>query len=146
MGRKRTQLTLSPAERAEAHRLLQSSADPRMQERVRFALETAAGQFTLEDLARRFDRTRSTIQNWLGRFRSGGLAGLLERAGGPGRSSPMAEAEIQNELLAGLKTGRWTSAAHVAAWLRETHDIKRSRKSVYYWFQKHSVRAPSARP
>ena len=144
MGRKRTQLALSAAERAVALGLLENSDDPRRLERVRFALEAATGQHTLEDLARRFNRTRSTMQNWLASFAAGGLEGLLERAGGPGRASPVAKPKIQKQLLAGLKTGRWTSAEEIAAWLRDTHDIRRSRKSLYYWFQKHGVPAPSA--
>ena len=44
MGRKRTQLELSPAERVEAQRLLRSVADPRIRERVRFALLDLGGQ------------------------------------------------------------------------------------------------------
>ena len=146
MGRRRTQLALSDAERTAALRLLESSDDPRTVERLCFALEASIGHYTLEDLARRLNRTRSTIQNWLGRFEAGGLEGLLARAGGPGRSTPVARAVIQRQLLAGLQAGRWTSAAQVAAWLQETHGIARSRKSLYYWFQKHGVPAPSARP
>jgi hypothetical protein len=59
--------------------------------------------------------------------------------------SPVGEARIQRQLRAGLAAGRWTSAAHVAAWLRETHGIRRARKSIYYWFQKHGLPAPAAR-
>ena len=145
MGRKRTQLALSAADRAAALRWLECSDDSRTVERLCFALEAATGQHTLEDLARRLHRTRSTIQNWLARFEAGGLEGLVAREGGPGRATPVAQANIQRQLLTGLRAGRWTSAAHVAAWLRETHGIQRSRKAIYYWFQKHGVPAPSAR-
>ncbi len=145
MGRRRTQLALSAAERAAALRMLESSDDLRTVERLCFALEAATGQHTLEDLARRLQRTRSTMQNWLAQFKAGGLEGLLQRDSGPGRSTPVAEAKVQRQLLAGLQTGRWTSAAQVATWLQETHGLRRSRKSMYYWFQKHGVPAPSAR-
>ena len=46
----------------------------------------------------------------------------------------------------GLQAGRWTSAAHVAAWLEETHGISRSRKSIYYWFAKLGLSAAEATP
>ena len=145
MGRRRTQLALSDAERAAAQRRLASADDPRTAERLRFALAAATGQHTLEELARRLGRTRSTVQNWLAQFEAGGLEGLLARQSGPGRATPVAEASLQRQLLAGLQAGRWSSAAQVAAWLHETHGIRRSRKSIYYWFQKHGVPAPSAR-
>ena len=52
----------------------------------------------------------------------------------------------QRQLQAGLQAGRWTSAAHVAAWLEETHGISRSRKSIYYWFAKLGLSAAEATP
>jgi len=146
MGRRRTQLALSAAEQAAVGRWLESTDDPRTAERLRFALEASTGQYMLEELARRLGRQRSTLQNWLARFELGGLDGLLARAGGPGRATPLAEAGLQRQLLSGLKERRWTSAAQVAAWLQETHGIQRSRKSLYYWFEKHGVPAPATRP
>ena len=145
MGRRRTQLALSDTERSAALRLLASTEDPRKAERLCFALNASTGEHTLEELAHRLLRTRSTIQNWLARFEAGGLEGLLARDTAPGRATPVAQANIQRQLRAGLQAGRWTSAGQVAVWLRETHGIQRSRKSIYYWFQKHGVPAPSAR-
>ena len=146
MGRKRTQLDLSPAEQVEARRLLRACADPRILERLRFALLGATGRHTLEDLAKKVKRRRSTLQNWLGKFLAGGLAGLLERDAAPGIASPVADPTVQRQLQAGLKTGRWTSAAHVAAWLQEAHGITRSRKSIYYWFEKFGLSPTDASP
>jgi transposase len=151
MGRKRTLLNLSQAERTSAQRLLRSRSDPRTLERVRFALLGATGRHTLEELAVQVKRQRSTLQQWLGKFQAGGLAGLLERHTSPGVVSPVARAKVQRQLVAGLKAGRWTSAAHVAAWLQEAHGITRSRKSIYYWFEKFGLSpaaevAPSRHP
>ena len=146
MGRKRTQLNLSPAERRAAQRLLSTGIDPRVVERVGLALLAATGLFTLEELATKVKRRRSTLQNWLGKFQTGGLAGLLERDTAPGVASPVAKATVQRQLQAGLKAGRWTSAAHVAAWLEETHGIRRSRKSIYYWFEKFGLSPSDALP
>ncbi len=140
MGRRRTQLDLSPAERREALRLVRSGADPREVERAGFALLGATGQFTMEELADQVGRRRSTLQTWLKKFQAGGLAGLLARDAAPGVTSPLGAARVQRQLQAGLKAGRWTSAAHVAAWLKETHGITRSRKSIYYWFEKFGLR------
>lgn len=136
MGRKRTQLDLSPAERREAQRLVRTCEDPRVVERVGFALLGATGQLTMEELAEKVGRRRSTLQTWLRKFQAGGLAGLLERDASSGITSPLGAARVQQQLQAGLKAGRWTSAAHVAAWLKEAHGITRSRKSIYYWFEK----------
>lgn len=144
MGRRRTQLELDGAEHAAAQRLALSQTDPRNAERARFALLAATGRHTLEELAGLVGRRRSTLQLWLAKFRAGGLAGLLERDAPPGAASPMAEAKVRQQLQAGLHSGRWTSAAEVARWLAETHGIRRSRKSIYYWFAKHGVPAPGA--
>ena len=146
MGRRRTQLDLSLAERREALRLVRSCADPRLVERAGFALLGATGQLTMEELADKVGRRRSTLQAWLRKFRADGLAGLLERDAAPGVSSPLGAARVQRQLQAGLKAGRWTSAAHVAAWLEETHGISRSRKSIYYWFAKLGLSAAEAMP
>ena len=146
MGRRRTRLELSAAQQAEAQRLLRSSKDPRELERLRLALRAATGHHTLEDLASKAGRRRSTIQNWLTKFYRGGLDGLLERDAAPGVVSPVATPKVQQQLQDGLKAGRWTSAAQVAAWLQETHGITRSRKSIYYWFEKCDLPAPSAKP
>ena len=143
MGRRRTQLDLSLAERHEALRLVRSGTDPRLVERACFALLGATGQLTMEELADKVGRRRSTLQTWLRKFRAGGLAGLLERDAAPGVTSPLGAARVQRQLQAGLKAGRWTSAAHVAAWLEEAHGITRSRKSIYYWFQKFGL-SPAA--
>ena len=51
MGRRRTQLDLSLAERREALRLVRSCADPRLVERAGFALLGATGELTMEELA-----------------------------------------------------------------------------------------------
>ena len=143
MGRRRTQLDLSLAERREALRLVRSGTDPRLAERANFALLGATGQFTMEEPADKVGRRRSTLQTWLRKFRAGGLAGLLERDAAPGVTSPLGAARVQRQLQAGLQAGRWTSAAHVAAWLEEAHGITRSRKSIYYWFQKFGL-SPAA--
>jgi len=141
MGRARTRLELTPPEGAELNRLLGSTRDMRTKERLRFAQRAVAGRHTLEELARLAGRSRSTIQNWLSKFESGGLAGLLARDTAPGMVSPVATLEIQAQLKAGLNSRRWKSASEVAAWLKEKHGIDRARKSIYYWLRKSDPRS-----
>jgi transposase len=143
MGRHRTQLKLSPAQARQLRQLLHSSRDDRLRERLQFALRAATGRNTLEDLARQLGRSRSTIQNWLVKFATGGLAALLERDTPPGMASPMASQTIQARMEAGWRAGQWRSAAEIAAWLNREHGIKRSRKSIYYWIHKFNAPAPS---
>lgn len=140
MGRKRTHLNLTSAERAELNRLLGTVDDTRTKERLHFALRAASGKHTLEDLARIVGRSRSTIQNWLSKFGAGGLPGLLERDTAPGKVSPLAQAKIQRQLRAGVKSGRFGTAAQVAAWLKDVHGIKLARKSIYYWLRKNDTK------
>ena len=146
MGRKRTKLRMSAAQRAELQDCLKRGGDARRQERARWALEAASGRHTLEELARQTGRARATIQNWLGKFKAGGVAGLLERDTPPGLVSPLAQPRLQAELQTGFQAGRWASAAEVATWLHDRHGIKRTRKSIYYWLNRNGWTAPGARP
>lgn len=141
MGRHRTRLNLAPAQLRGIRQLHQTTRDDRVKERLRFALLAATGRETLEGLAERLGRSRSTIQNWLGKLEHGGLAALLDRDTPPGMVSPVASRAIQAQLKAGVKSGQWRSAAEIAAWLKREHGVERSRKSIYYWI--HKLGSPS---
>ena len=145
MGRKRTQLSLTPAQRTKLAQRLQMVTEARAKDRLRFALLAAEGQHTLEDLAVRLGRSRSTLQLWLDKFTAGGLAGLLERESPPGWLSPVGREAVQAELQAGINSGRWRSAAAIAEWLQAAHGITRARKSIYYWLGRNGWTAPGAR-
>ncbi len=125
---------------AELVQKLRESADPREKERIETVLRAAEGRHSLEDLAELAGRARSTIQLWMQKFSHGGVAGLLARDTPPGSSSPIGTSKINAELRAGLKRGRWHTAAEVAVWLKETHGIERSRTSIYYWFSQKGLR------
>lgn len=133
MGRRRTHLELNPAQRQKVEKLLGTTRDARLRERLRFAMQAATGRYTLESLAHQTGRSRSTIQNWLAKFQAGGLEGLLTRDTPPGSESPLANVAIQKQLQVGVRSGRWKSATEVAVWLKEEHGIQRARKSIYYW-------------
>jgi transposase len=141
MGRKRTQLQLAAAQQTELTQLLKIQGDRRTRERLEFLQRATSGRHTLEELAQLIGRSRSTLQNWLGKFTTGGLAGLLERDTPPGRISPLAQRTIQGQMETGLRSGRLKTAAQVAAWLREKHGVKRDRKSIYYWLRRREENA-----
>jgi transposase len=136
MARKRTKLTMSALEMGQLKERLRSTTDPREKERLQVVLWATRGQHTLDDLAELASRARSTIQVWLDDFTAGGLPQLLERESGPGRTSPVAQPQVQEQLRAGLQAGRWRTAAQVAAWLQQEHGIHRAAKSLYYWLGK----------
>lgn len=136
MGRKPTRLVLSRSQRAELLRAWRLAQGAKPRERLQVVLWAAAGAYTLDDLAGLAGRARSTIQVWMDKFKVGGVAGLLQRDFPPGSTSPIAAAGIQRQFRAGLKAGRWPSAAAMAKWLKDAHGIERSRKSLYYWIRK----------
>lgn len=136
MGRKRTRLNLTKEDRMTIDYHLKTTQDVRERERLNFAIVASTGSHTLEDLAHLTGRSRSTIQNWLSKFSRGGLSGLRTRDAAPGKESPLASKQIQEELVRGLKRQRWTTAQQVADWLLRRHGIKRARKSIYYWRHK----------
>lgn len=136
MGRRRTKLELDTTEQAELLRRLEMQPPPRIRERLKFVEHAASGRFTLEELAIKTGRSRSTIQNWQSRFIRGGLKMLLEREHSPGRGSQVGTAKIQSQLSAGLASGRLKTAAQISAWLETFHGLKLARKSVYYWLGK----------
>lgn len=141
MGRRRTRLEMTSAQEADARRLLVDATDDRERERLQFLLLASSGEHTLAALAGAAGRSRSTIQNWVVKFLSGGLAGLLERDTPPGAASPIAQPTIQAQLRAGLSAGRWKSAPQVAVWLQREHGIQRAQKSIYYWLRKQAQTA-----
>jgi transposase len=144
MGRRPLKLSVSERQRAELRNALGDGASPATRDRILVILRAVDGRKTLDDLADDMGRSRSTIQAWIERFKAGGVQTLLDRGTPPGSTSPVNTPSVQSEMLAGLKSGRWGSAAAVARWLKETHGIVRSRKSIYYWFAKLGI-APGPR-
>ena len=136
MGRRPLKLSVSKRQRAALRNALGDGASTAIRDRILVIQRAVEGRKTLDDLAEDMGRSRSTIQAWIERFKAGGVQTLLERGSPPGSTSPVNTPSVQSEMLAGLKSGRWKSAAAVADWLKESHRIVRSRKSIYYWFAK----------
>ena len=117
MARKRTKVGVSEEVLADLKQRLRATTDLREKERLQVALWATSGQHTLGQLAELAGRARSTIQVWLDHFVAGGVEKLLQRESPPGLTSPLAQSKVQEQLQAGLKAGRWRTAAQVAAWL-----------------------------
>ena len=136
MAQKRTKMMMSAEDLVRLKGRIRAATDGREKERMQVVLWATSGQHTLAELAGLAGRARSTIQIWLDHFTAGGLDKLLERDAPPGSTSPVGDPEVQEQLLAGLKAGRWRTAGQVAAWLKEAHGIERAVKSLYYWLGK----------
>lgn len=139
MGRKRTKLNLTLQDRAEIDYRRKITGDQRQKERLSFLILASTGDSTLDELARAADRSRSTIQNWMDKFRKGGLCELLRRESAPGMKSPLTRIGVRSKLVQGLKCQRWATAQQIVDWLEHEHGIHLSRKSVYYWIRKYGV-------
>jgi transposase len=136
MGRPKLKLVISAEQRQELRDALKKNTDPRLRDRLQAIQLATTGCHTHQGIAQLLGRARSTIQLWLDQYEAGQLPRLLERKSAPGKSSELQMPEVQKQLKEGLKTGRWRTAAQIAAWLVQTHGIKRAAGSLYYWLGK----------
>ena len=113
-----------------------AAEDVRQRQRLQSILLATTGQHGYRDIAQIVGCSTSTFALWLNKYLGGGVAELLRREKPPGTTSPNGQPQVQQELLAGLKSGRWRTAGQVAAWLKEAHGIKRAAKSIYRWLGK----------
>jgi transposase len=94
-------------------------------------LKSAMEGDTLKVLSNRFSRSHTTIQDWINRFRDGGVAKLLDKQKGNGPTSkltPEMEAGMREELA----KGKWRTARDAWNWLSENHDVSDLKESVIY--------------
>ena len=136
MARAHLKLTVLPAQKAELERRYKAADDVRQRQRLQGILLATTGQHGYRDIAQIVGCSTSTFALWLNKYLAGGLEELLRRDTPPGSTSPIGAAKVQQELVAGLKSGRWRTAGQVTTWLKEAHDIKRAVKSIYRWLGK----------
>jgi transposase len=136
MARAHLKLTVSLTQKAELEQRFKAADDVRHRQRLQAMLLATTGQHGYRDIAQIVGCSPSTFGLWLNKFLAGGISELLRRETPPGSSSPIGQARVQAELVAGLKSGRWRTAGQVAAWLQEAHGIKRAAKSMYRWLGK----------
>src|SRR5208283_3988160 len=136
MARAHLKLTVPPALKAELEQRFKAAEDFRQRQRLQAILLATTGQHGYRDIAQIVGCSTSTFALWLNKYLAGGLEELLRRETPPGLTSPIGAQKVQEDLLAGLKSGRWRTAGQVAAWLKEAHGIKRAAKSIYRWLGK----------
>jgi transposase len=136
MARPKLKLTVPPAQKAELEKRFKAADDVRHRQRLQAILLATSGQHGYRDIARIVGCSASTFALWLNKYLAGGMEELLRRETPPGLSSPIGQPQVQQELVAGLKLGRWRTAGQVAAWLKEAHGIQRAAKSSYRWLGK----------
>jgi transposase len=136
MARAHLKLTVPPARKAALEERFKAAEDVRQRQRLQAILLATTGQHGYRDIARIAGCSTSTFALWLNKYLAGGVEELLRREKPPGTTSPIGRPQVQEELLAGLKSGRWRTAGQVAAWLKEAHGIKRAAKSIYRWLGK----------
>lgn len=86
---------------------------------------------TLKGLSKTFSRSHTTVQDWINRFREGGVERLLDKRKGNGPASkftPEMEAGMRKELA----KGKWRTARDAWNWLSENHDVSELKESVIY--------------
>ena len=71
-----------------------------MDERLSFVVACLEGSETISELCRRFGISRKTGHKWLGRYRSEGVGGLLDRSRVPHTNPRALDDEIVSEVLA----------------------------------------------
>jgi len=69
---------------------------------IKQVLEGAESQSVADQL----ERSQATIQNWINKFRQGGVEGLLEKGKGIGPESRLTQ-DMQEGMIAQLKLGKW---------------------------------------
>ena len=135
-GRPKLRLILDTAAKADVDRRFEETSDVREQERLQAVRLAESGHHTYAEIARIVGRSTTTLQTWFAKLEAGGVDGLLERSGGPGRTSEIGTPKIQKALQKGLREGRWMSEPQLAAWLEERHGIRLKPRSLYYWIKK----------
>ena len=67
-------------------------------------------------IAKQFSRSHTTIQDWINRYREGGVDKLLDKRKGNGPPSRLTE-EMQVALKEQLEKGKWRTAQQAWDWL-----------------------------
>jgi len=123
-GRPKLKLVVSAEQREALRAALKESTAPQQRDRLQAIQLACTGRHTHEEIAGLLGRARSTVQLWLNEYEAGGLPGLLARKLALGKVSALQRPEVQAELQAGLKKGRWRTAGQIAAWLAQAHGIQ----------------------
>jgi transposase len=107
----------------------------RDQQRLLAMRMAASGQFTAAQIADQIGISRRQFFNWVDALKEGGVEQLLEREHGGGAKAQV-QGKTLEQLLAGLKAGRWKRAKEIQHWLKNQHQVQMGLPGVYYWLGK----------
>jgi len=82
-------------------------------------------------IAKQFSRSHTTIQDWINRYREGGVDKLLDKRKGNGPPSRLTE-EMQVALKEQLEKGKWRTAQQAWDWLSSNFDMGDLKPTVIY--------------
>ena len=82
-------------------------------------------------VAKSLGRSYATIREWINKFRTGGVDGLLAKGKGIGPESQLT-AEMQAAMIEQLKLGKWRTGRDTWNWLSENYDVSHLKESVIY--------------
>lgn len=86
-----------------------------------------------QELATRLGRNTSTITRWLQRYRTGGLAALLEIKAAPG-ATPIMNQTVLSALQEKLSQAEgFSSYGEIVDWLKSEHGLDVNYGTVYQW-------------
>ncbi|MDA0578524.1 MAG: IS630 family transposase [Verrucomicrobia bacterium] len=145
-GRPRLKLAMSDAQKAVLVQSVKVEKDSVFRDRMRAVLLATDGTRRVVDIAAHVGRAASAVERWLDAFTKGGVDGLRQRRHAPGRQSVMQAPDVQRDLAAGLREGRWRTAPQMAAWLVQTHGISLCKTQSYYWLGKSGGALKMPRP
>lgn len=97
-------------------------------------------------VAKSLGRSQTTIQTWVNKFRSGGLAGLTDKRKGNGPESRLTP-EMESAMIEELKKGHWRTARDAWKWLGENFDVSELKEAtIYKYLGKCEGRLKATRP
>ena len=137
MSRQRTNIALDAEVQEELDRLWKSKeVNEKTKKRLLIIRLARGGHLTLEEIADHVGVSRSVVQDWLKRFREGGLEAIVVRPKAPGKASHFHEKDLQAEMIELLRKGKWRTARQGQLWLEQTHGIKIALSTLYGWLGK----------
>jgi transposase len=145
-GRPRIKVSTSEAVKDEIAARIGREGNALMRDRLRAIQMTFDGTRRYEDIARQLGRARSSVQLWVEAFTAEGLQGLLRWRKAPGKASAMQNPQVQADVVAGLREGRWRTGPQFADWIRQGHGIELCSTQTYYWLKKAGAALKVPRP
>ena len=119
----------------EVSEALADCKDVKDQRRLLAMRLAASGQLTAAEIAEQIGVSRRQFFNWVKALKKGNVATLLKREHGGGAPARI-KATVQEQLLAGLRRGKWKRAKEIQSWLKQEHQTNMGVKGIYYWLGK----------